>query len=300
MSKQTRYYLGRVLKRGELSSARVIEAMRSPVTIEYRGTRYSFIDFERFDINGEQVGYVAKIAKYRQQGAVEVVHEAHHASAEAAVVNLIDATSAFVYLPEVSGIAYRHIWNTFPREQFERVFKELVELKHNKFFVAVDIEPIADLRTFVSRLAKLDRMTHLAATVVPPNPLFGPCWKSLAEYLRKRNLEEATINEQSAMGIESNISQIATAVLDETDPASMVELMEPLLDGVGDAALLMAADGYGHARVEGTEGDRKVVIRTSENQKSFLIDSGSGSAVLYERSAEIFRLHTEERGLEHP
>lgn len=25
----------------------------------------------------------------------------------------------------------------------------------------------------------------------------------------------------------------------------MVDLMEPLLDGVGDAALLMAADGYG-------------------------------------------------------
>ena len=49
MGKQTRYYLGRVLKRGQMTSEKVIEAMRDPVTIEYRGTKYSFIDFETFE-----------------------------------------------------------------------------------------------------------------------------------------------------------------------------------------------------------------------------------------------------------
>jgi len=35
----------------------------------------------------------------------------------------------------------------------------------------------------------------------------------------------------------------------EKTAGQLKEMMEPLLEGVGDAALLMAADGYGHARV---------------------------------------------------
>jgi hypothetical protein len=300
MGKQTRYYLGRVLKRGEMTSERVIEAMRDPVTIEYRGTRYSFIDFEVFDGPGQEFGFVAKIAKYRQQGAVEVVHEAQHASAEASVINLIDAASAFVYLPRFSGLVYRHIWNSFPSDQFERVFKELIETKYQKFFVGCDVEPVTDLRTFVARLSKLDKITELSATVVPPNPLFGPCWKSLFEYIKKRKLIEVSIKEQAISGIETRLKEIASAILKEQDPQQMVELMEPLLGGVGDAALLMAADGYGRARVVGKENNRDVVIRTSDNQKSFMFDGGQSPRILYEMAVVEFRKNTLERGLEHP
>ena len=46
MAKQTRFYLGRVLKRGEMNADRIVAVVAEPVTIEYRGTRYSFIDFE--------------------------------------------------------------------------------------------------------------------------------------------------------------------------------------------------------------------------------------------------------------
>src|SRR5688572_29693350 len=179
-----RYYLGRVLRRGDLSSENIALAMREPVTIEYRGTRYSFIDFQEFGARNQK-RYYAKLAKYKQRGAVEVVREEKHASAQAAIRNLIDAASPFVYLPAFSGIAYRHIWNTFPKTRFERVFKQLVESKFEKFFVGCDIEPITDLRTFVMRLSKLDRITEVDAKVLPPNPLFAPAWKSLGEYLRK-------------------------------------------------------------------------------------------------------------------
>lgn len=300
MGKQARYYLGRVLKRGEMTSERVIDAMRDPVTIEYRGTRYSFIDFEVFDAPGQEIGFAAKIAKYRQQGAVEVVHEAQHASAEASVVNLIDAASPFVYLPGFSGLVYRHIWNSFPSEQFERVFKELVETRFQKFFVACDIEPVTDLRTFVTRLSKLDKITELNATVVPPNPLFGPCWKSLFEYMKKRKLIEASIKEHSSSGIDTRLKDIADAILHEQDPHEMTKLMEPLLGGVGDAALLMAADGYGRARVVGRENNHEVIIRTSDNQKSFMFESSQSSRILYEIAVEEFNKNTSERGLEHP
>ena len=38
------------------------------------------------------------------------------------------------------------------------------------------IEPIVDLRTFVDRVSTLSRIEKINATVVPPNPLFGPVW----------------------------------------------------------------------------------------------------------------------------
>lgn len=300
MSKQAKYYLGRVQKRGALTAVKIAEAMREPETIEYRGTHYSFIDFQAFGLPGNETGYYAKIAKYRQMGAVEVVHEAQHASAAAEVPNLIDVASPFVYLPGFSGIAYRHIWNAFPSEQFEKVFKDLVEAKYQKFFVGCHIEGIADLRTFVTRLAGLDKITELQATVFPPNPLFGPCWKSLSEYLLKRKLKEAVIKEQGIQGIETRLPEIAAALLSEKPAGEMVELMEPLLDGLGDAALLMAADGYGRARVKGLERGRNVIIRTSENQKSFLFEGDPRPTRLFEQTFDAFAKINDERGLEHP
>lgn len=300
MGKQVRYYLARVMKRGELTADKIVEAMREPETVEYRGTRYSFIDFETFSISGREVGFYAKLAKYKQQGAVGVVREEQHTSAEAEVRNLIDAASPFVYLPGVSGLTYRHIWNRLPGEQFERVFKELIESKYQKFFVGCDIEPITDLRTFVTRLSRIDRITELRATVSPPNPLFAPCWKSLGDYLRKRKLTEVQIREQATSGIDTKLKEIADAVLSDQSPKKLVELMEPLLDGVGDAAVLMATDGYGRARIRGIEDGREVVIRTSDNQKSFLFDGDLNPQLLFELANDTFLKINEERGLEHP
>lgn len=138
MSRDGRYYLARILKRGELTADKIALAMREPVTAEYRGTRYSFIDFEAIGAPGKENGFYAKLVKYKQKGAVDVVREEQHMSAEASIRNLIDASSPFVYLPSFSGLSYRHIWNKFPSEQFERVFKELVETKFEKFFVGCD------------------------------------------------------------------------------------------------------------------------------------------------------------------
>ena len=222
MSKQAKFYLGRVRKRGELTPEKIIEAMREPATIEYRGTSYSFIDFQTFGAPGQETGFYAKIAKYRQLGAVEVVREAQHASAAAEVPYLIDVSTPFVYLPNFSGLAYRHIWNSFPSEQFEKVFKDLVEIKFQNFFVGCDVEPIADLRTFVTRLSSLSLITELQATIFPPNPLFGPCWKSLSEYIRSRRLTEAVIKEEAPHGIETKLPEIARAVLAELPPGELI------------------------------------------------------------------------------
>lgn len=187
-----------------------------------------------------------------------------------------------------------------PSDQFERVFKELVEGRYEKFFVGCDIEPISDFRTFVRRLSRLDLITEIRAKVVPPNPLFGPCWKSLSEYLRKRRLQEAQIVEVGAQGIQSKLTQIAEAVQQESEPTSWPQLMEPLLDGVGDAAVLMSADGYGRGTVKGTEEGRSVVVKTSDNQKSFLFDADPNPVRLFEMAFDQLERVNKEQGLQHP
>lgn len=298
--KQVNYYLARVIKRANLTSEGIASAMQDSVTVEYRGTKYGFIDFRSFNTSRGAPAYYAKLAKYKQQGSVGVVREEHHTSEEAEVRNMIDAASPFVYLPEFSGLAYRNIWNKLTGDQFLKMFKELVESKHEKFFVGCDVEVVADLRTFVFRLAKIDKIMQIRAKVSPPNPLFGPCWKSLGDYMRKRNVAEVEIVEQSDNGIDTKLKEIATAVLNEEQPDQLVERMEPLLEGIGDAAILMATDGYGHGQVKGLEEGKEIVVRTAESQKSFVFDADPDPKLLCEHAAGAFFKINSERGLKHP
>ncbi|MEW6058427.1 MAG: hypothetical protein AB1540_17640 [Bdellovibrionota bacterium] len=76
-------------------------------------------------------------------------------------------------------------------------------------------------------------------------------------------------------------------------------MMEPLLGGVGDAAILMAADGYGSGKVVGVEETRTVTIRTSENQKSFVSDGDPSPEELYRIAYEQFAKINNERYLDH-
>ncbi len=48
MVAQTRYYMARVIKLGELTDEKLIRAIREPVAVQVRGVRYTFTDFHRF------------------------------------------------------------------------------------------------------------------------------------------------------------------------------------------------------------------------------------------------------------
>ncbi|MEO7863341.1 MAG: hypothetical protein ABIU05_23475 [Nitrospirales bacterium] len=295
----SRFYLGRVIKLGNLTSEGVIGAIRESVSVQIRGIRYTFTDFQEFREKTQVKGVYARLAKYRAEGTVEAVRPDVHSMGQEAIANLIEASSPLVYLPEFSGIAYKHVWN-LQREQFVRAFCELVEAREHNFFVRCDIESVTDLRTFVTRLAGLEKITLLQASVKPSNPLFGPCWEPLKDYIKKRRLEEVTIKEESIAGISTKVAEIATKMSDgTTGAAELRELMEPLLNGVGDAALLMAADGYGHGKVVGTEENRTVTIKTSENQKSFVFDSDPSPEELFQEAYKQFGKINDERYLDH-
>lgn len=204
-----RFYLSRVIKLGNLTSEGIIQAIRESATVQFRGIRYTFTDFQAFGRNERPTGVYARLAKYRSEGTVEVVRPDDHSVGRESAENLIEGSSPFVYLPEFSGMAYKHAWNILERDQFARLFCQLIEGSEQNFFGRRELEPVTDLRTFVMRLSRLEKITVLQARVKPPNPLFGPCWESLKEYLKKRRLEEVAIKEESAAGISTKVAQIA-------------------------------------------------------------------------------------------
>lgn len=61
----------------------------------------------------------------------------------------------------------------------------------------------------------------------------------------------------------------------------------------------MAADGYGKAKLEGVKGKHVVIIRTSDNMKSFLFDKEPDPKELYEQAKTIFEEINKERYMDH-
>lgn len=302
-----RYYLSRVIKLGQLNTQKIIDALASPVSISRFNFDYTFIDVE---IVGEDATYVfGRLAKYQPKAEVDVVETKRHEQGHLDVPNLLVAASPFVYIPDLSAIAYQHVWHQLEKQQFEQYFADLIIERHGGFFVDCAVQPISDLRNFVVKLSRLDTIQKINATVFPPNPLFGPLWKSLSEYVRNRNLAEVAVREQAQEGksIDTRIPEVADVLLGTTEPQEVVgdplsraaAVLERSTTGIGDAAILMAADGYGKASIEGTANKRKVTVRTRDTHRSFRFNRDPEHEELFIAArAELDRVNTE-RGLEH-
>lgn len=216
--------------------------------------------------------------------------EDRHEAREFLVDKLLVAQSPFVYIPEYGGIAYQHVWNQIEQRTFVRRFASIMSAKKHDFFVTVEIDPVAEYERFIARLQSLKRITKLRATVYPPNPLFGPLWKSLKEYLDRRQLAELKLQETSeAKGVVTNI-QIALSL-----PPSKTQSE---LD-ITDAAVLMAADGYGKATIEGHDKTRRVVIRTADINRSFVFESDPKPEALYKEAKAVFEEIAKQRYHQH-
>lgn len=68
---------------------------------------------------------------------------------------------------------------------------------------------------------------------------------------------------------------------------------------IADAAILMAADGYGRGRVRGSSQNEEVVIRTSDTQKSFLSPKDPDPSDLAIKTQNILSQLKDERGMDH-
>ena len=288
-----RYYLGRVVKIN-LDQERLMDAMTNAPIITIGKFDWTITDIE-YKSNDEFPYVFGKLSKYAKDGHAKVIDEVSRSQVEADVPNLLEASSSFVYLPECSGIAFLHVWNGIQEDVFPRRFKSVIEAAFDGFMVACDIEPISDYRAFTSRLKKLSHFTEFSATVYPPNPLFGRLWGSLNEYIVSRNASEVAIKEQTSKpkGLKSRIVELMDRIMESPD-------YEPDdVPAIGDAAILMAADGYGRGKVVGVANGDEVVIKTSDTQKSFLHEKGPEPQELAVKAKSQFDKVSSERDMKH-
>lgn len=288
-----RYYLGRVVKIN-LDQKRLMDAMTNAPIITVGKFDWTITDIE--DNRNDEFPYVfGKLSKYAKDGHAKVIDEISRSQVDTDVPNLLEASSSFVYLPECSGIAFLHVWNGIQEDVFPRRFKSVIEAAFDGFMVACDIEPISDYREFTSRLKRLSHFTEFSATVYPPNPLFGRLWGSLNEYIDSRNASEVAIKEQTSKpkGLKSKIVELMDRIMEspEYEPEEV--------PAIGDAAILMAADGYGRGKVVGVEDGDEVVIKTSDTQKSFLHEKEPEPQELALKTKSQFNKVSNERDMKH-
>jgi hypothetical protein len=271
MARSARFFLSRITKGGRLDVDRVLEALRKSVSIESRQFAWTDVDVaeDTSTYQGKTYRYLSgKLAKYDPDAMVEVVDEASRKLRLQSEPNLQRAGSLFVYLPDEAVFGHHHLWNEIRARDFRNQLAGLIVRYHQNFFVECELLPVADLTRFLTKLAQLEEVTELKARVTPPNPLFGIFWQDLKMYLETRRLQRLKISEVSKHGasLPSTAPEIARRIeaksVGNESPAPM-----------GDAAILMAADGYGTAEVTGRRGADTVVVKTTENSIQLKLDA---------------------------
>lgn len=296
MADKGTYYLGRVLKLGVLDQELLIKAIKNPATILSRENAWTFTDIVESQNYGHYI--FGRLSKYAPEGEVGVVDEATRSEQKRIEPNLLVASSPFIYIPDHSGIAFLNVSGKIEPRIFTRRFSEIIEATHQNFFVDCDIDLISDLKTFAARLSSLDGIFKIEARISPPNPLFSPLWKSLKEYLSNRNTDKMTVVEDAPENdsLNTKLPEIVTEASNQTDE---VEFMPSYTVDIGDAAILMAADGYGSGKVRGRKEGEVVVIKTSDTAINFSFSKAPDPHELFIHVRDILERIKDRRHLEH-
>jgi len=125
--------------------------------------------------------------------------------------------------------------------------------------------------------------------------LFGRLWGSLNDYVKKRQADEVSVREKTDKpnGLSTQLLVLLQKILENPK-------YEPTqIPDITDAAMLMAADGYGSGKAIGTEGGHEVVVRTSESQKSFLFEKEPEPELLAKVAQAQFEKVNVERDMRH-
>ncbi|MEX0661347.1 MAG: hypothetical protein WEA58_15600 [Balneolaceae bacterium] len=286
------YYLGRVQKGGELDNDLLSESILNPKTIVARNNAWTFIEsqgFEKF--------IFSKLVKFQPSGEVFVVDDEDKTEKKQIEPNLRVAISPFIYIPEYSGICFLNVSNHIYDSNFGKYFSRIVKETNNDFFVDCEVEMIVDMRAFAQRIINLRSIDRIFAKINPPNPLYGPLWERLKDYLERRNTNNLSLDEKSDSNssLNSKIGDHLRGIIDQTEENPYM----PEDVDISDAAILMAADGYGNGKIEGTETNKYVVIKTSETSKNFRFDRDPDPQELYNFALEELVRINDERHLDH-
>lgn len=224
-----RYYLGRVIKLGQLNQQRLMDAIVEAPVVPIGQFEWTITDI--VDKRRSSAPFIfGNLAKYSREGSVRIIDEPAKRQMQAVAANLLQASAPFVYLPQFSGLAYLHVWNGIQEDVFPRRFKAIIEAAYDNFFVDCTIEPVADYRQFLQKLRSLDRITELSAKVHPPNPLFGRLWGSLDRYVKERKADEVSVRETagSKTGLATQLAALIEGIIEnpEFEPETEADGMD--------------------------------------------------------------------------
>lgn len=290
------YYLGRVLKLGVLDDEKLMDAILYPRPVNAWGKAWTFIDSEKLQYDNQNFIY-AKLIKYSPDAEVFIVDPMKSREIRQNEPNLSIASSPFVYIPEFSGIAFLGVSNQIKPKTFMNRFAALIKNKYDGFFVECNVEPISDLTSFAIKLSKLDGIYNISASISPPNPLFGPLWKDLKNYLQERRTDKMKIEEESGENqtIKTKLPSLVKEISEQTAKDTL--LLQKV--DIGDAAILMAADGYGSGLIKGKQRGEYVTIKTSETIKNFSFLRDAKPIELFQKAYDILKKIKEDRHMKH-
>ncbi|RFU47517.1 hypothetical protein D0B32_12245 [Paraburkholderia sp. DHOC27] len=270
-----------------------MDAIRNPSPYHYRDHRWAFIDLEDH-LDDAQPYIFGRLCKYAPDAEVTIVDEQNKAERLQGEPNLLISASPFVYLPNHSGIAFLRVSSHIEVKTFCDRFTRIIEGTYSNFFVDCEIELISDLRAFATKVSALDSILELDAKVSPPNPLFGPLWAPLKDYLISRNSDSIKVNEKAAPNekIKTDLASLIRRAANDEDISS-VEM--PLIE----RAIFMSADGYGHGYIKGKNNNETVVIKTSETAVNFNFKKSPASHELSNKTEAILNKIQKDRHMEH-
>jgi hypothetical protein len=279
-----------------LDSNDIKAAIRHPENVIKYGAAWTFLDISELT-DGKTSYFFGRLVKYDPEAEVSVVDTEEKIEVRHEEPNMTRASSPFVYIPDLSGISFLHVSNQIEYKTFMARWAEVVNASHHQVLAQCDVDPITDLRTFAKKLRSLDGIYRISASVSPPNPLFGPLWKELKDYLKNRNTDRMKLDEDSNQNkpLNTDLAAHVEGILNQTSETPYNPKPLPL----GDAAILMAADGYGKGSVRGRQGREVVIVRTSETVRNFTFYRDPAPEELYRKTVEILERIKEERHMEH-
>lgn len=280
------------MKFGELNQDSLIHAINEAPTI--RAGKFDWVITDVVDRSTATSPYVfGNLSKYSEQGEVTLVNRSKKIQSKTEAPDLLQASAPFVYLPDLSGIAYMHVWNEIEEDVFPRRFKSIIESAYEGFFVDCTLEAIADLRGFAQKIEALEKITELSASVHPTNPLFGRLWEDLDKYVKSRNAEEISVKERSTAGVKTKLLHLIKNLIKNP------KWQPREIPSITDAAVLMAVDGYGRGKAVGVENGDEVIVKTSDSKKSFLFDKNPSHEKLAKTARRILEKVSKERDMRH-
>lgn len=319
-----KYYLGRLIKEGELSADDIAAAFKESVTLEGERFNWAITGYAEMRSENRLQWVYGRLSKFRPVGEILAVDESQKEEVALQQENLLVSSAPFIFVPQFSGIMHLQIPPHLSHDVFRLRLAEIFQVTRiDNPFVSISIAPVTDLLSFVTRLRSIAAIEVIKAKVNPPNPLFGPLWRSLRDYLRERHAQELKLEERGTKQrpLVSQLPELvdrAIAITKDFEERSRYfthpdrsneeayaeyirdrfrELEPPPLT---ESALLMATDGYGEASVRGMDTwGKSMSVSTRDRVVVVPFDRDAAPEDLYRIAVEQFTRISITRGLDH-